>query len=325
MNLLSDLYKRNLENTYKNICQEIIKLNQKYYDGLCSIKELIEKYNKLYIYRYKLEKLTKKSYYEDYLKAYKYDKDKAIFTIDHEVKIHDVDYNLLNDLEHKEYYTVEEAENLIKWTVNNTRENLKKEVQIDNLDHCNLTGCCGFSQFSSIYPFEKLGLKTTYNNTANFFGKKGGDHGYGTVEIPVIINGEIVKKTYIIDCTYSQFFLLKDCVEGKYLNAIDPNALAAPSAGYFMNMNDDLRTFAKTMLEDGYCEMTDDNLKKYAFGLYMQAVKLDEFKEKMNSFNTIDFKKIMNSSYSEADYDEEEFIGWGYNLQINAPSQKNGR
>lgn len=323
--VLASLLKKHLENVYKITCQEVLELEQKYYNNLCSKKDLIEKYNKMYIYKYKLEILTKKNYYTNFLNCYKYDKDKVIFTIDHEIKNHDIDYSLLNDLDKKEYYTLEEAENLIKWTVNNTRENLRQSNKTDNLNNFDLMGCCGFSQFSSIYPLEKLGLKVTYNNTANFF-KRDGSHAYGTVEIPVMIDGKIVKKSYIIDCTYSQFFFLKNCVEEKYLNANKNKGLiAAPMAGYFMDMNDDLRFFAKNMLEDGYCEMTDENLKKYAYGLYMQEFGLNQAKEAMREFQNLNLKEIINSYSSKSDYDEEEFIDWGHNLEIGVPQNKKGR
>lgn len=310
-----------LEIKYARICQMINILEKNYNIKKDVKKELEDAYNKMYMYKYKLELLGKKSYDIPTLNS----NSEIIFSEEYETKEHNLNNEMLSGLENKQFYTKEEAENLIKWTVNNTRENLKILCNTDNLDNCDLTGTCGFSQFSSIYPLEKLGLKVTYSNIANLFDKNGGMHAFGTVEIPIKDNGEILTKKYIIDCTYSQFFILKNCVESRYLNSyINNGIIASPMVGYFMKNNTELKQFAKQMLENGYCEMTDNNLMKYCYGLYLQEFNANEVKNAMINFQKLNIIDKLENYSIEGDYSIEEFQELGCNLEIK-PLKKHTR
>lgn len=301
-----------LENKYNKICQMIEILENNYFNGVDTKKELEDAYNKMLMYKYKLEILTQKSYYRSLKKV----NDKIIFIDEINIKEHNVDNDLLEHLYNKEFYTKTEADNLIRWTVNNTRQNLKILCNADSLNNYDLNGTCGFSQFSSLYPLEKLGLKVTYNNIANLFNQKAGMHAFGIVEIPIIDNGVKIAKKYIIDCTYCQFFVLKDCVEAKYLNSHVNNGICAPMAGYFMTNNEELKNFSKNMLEDGFCEMTDDNLMKYCYGLYMQEFNIIEVQNAIANFKTLDIRDKLESNSMNKDYNETELLELGCNLEI---------
>ena len=57
----------------------------------------------------------------------------------------------------------------------------------------------------------------------------------------------------------------------------------------------------------------------------MQEFGLNQAKEAMREFQNLNLKEIINSYSSKSDYDEEEFIDWGHNLEIGVPQNKKGR
>lgn len=153
----------------------------------------------------------------------------SIYVLSSRPERFEIDYDLLNNINVINGLSEEEAYELLKWTSNNTRDNMNKSI-CDDLNYVDdnvyndysLTGFCGFSQFSSLYPLQKMGLKITINNVGN--GKLSNNrHAFGSVFIPINSNGTIIEKQYIIDCTYRQFFTLESNCISKYLSST-PNA-----------------------------------------------------------------------------------------------------
>lgn len=146
----------------------------------------------------------------------------------------------------------EDATELLKWSVQNTRENLSK-LGI-NIETHSLDGYCELSQLLSIYPFEQLGLRVT-KNTARYCFDYPYNHAFGTVKIPIIENGKQIEKYFLIDITYRQFFISEKCSKIHYYL----NDMIAPSIGYFVQDEQ----FAKTLMRDGFIELTSATAKKY--------------------------------------------------------------
>jgi hypothetical protein len=274
------------------------------------MRDQIERYwNKWYLYSIKLG--LKNSYDYEMFNL------KEIHIIDEDIKEFNIDENNLKsaiekckDLENG--LTIKEAEELLKWTVNNTRNNLLSDENIKDLKH-GLGGCCGFSQFSSLYPLQELGLKITINNMRDLGGPA---HAYGTVTFPVETKEGIVNKQFLIDCTYNQFFDIAKCASDRYFQFDEANGfLKYRDPGYFMKEDTNKELFAKELLENGFVELTDDNLYNYAYGFIMSSTdgeKLARNRKELLDINRI--KYILNNSQEEFDYTKEEFEDHGLNV-----------
>ena len=272
---------------------DIITQKQLEYDGsIEKYKELELLFNKYYDLRKKLESKTKQSYYRSF-------DGPAVYLLNYDPHIIEFDQNTLDNISKpKKAYTRSEAYDLLEWTISNTRRNMEMETRT-SINNMKTTGLCGFSQFSTLYPLQQLGLKVTYNNV----GQYGSDyrHAFGTVTIPIIQDDNKIKDTtYIIDATYSQFFQLDTNVD----NCVEK------MAGYYMIQNDLTKKFAERLLNDGYIECNETNLTKYAYGFLAASNK------EIQDVNII-FKEESPSSY-----DKEEFDRLGYNLEINKNKKK---
>jgi len=280
---------KSLENDYKNLYEKIVEDSLKYDGSLESYSLMEQEWMLFYKIKKALDKRDKKS--SHYIS---YD-GKQIYICDYYPIKYKINEELLETLtEQKETYTQEEIDTLLRWTVNNTRDNLVVGTNstIQNID---VTGTCGLAQYSSIRPLEKLGLKVTYNNIGQFGSLH--RHAFGTVTFPV----ENGTKTYLIDTTYAQFFKLERNVKNFY--DLD--------AGYYMIQNENTKNFAETLLNQGYIEATQQNILKYAYGFIA---------DKENKKTNID--AIQKSESDEMDYTDEEFYQEGLNLDFGYNEKK---
>ena len=263
------------------------------YDGTKEKYDELEMlFNKYYDLRHRLEKKTGNSYFKNFDGV-------PIYVAKYEPHLIDISEKQIKEIsKQKKAYTQEEAETLLNWTVNNTRKNIELECR-SYIEKINTTGLCGFSQFSTLYPLQQLGLKVTYNNVGQFGIEY--RHAFGTVTIPIIQQDSSIKDTtYLIDVTYSQFFTLDYNVKN----------WDEPRAGYYMIQNKDTKDFAEDLLDKGYVECTEENLNKYAYGFCLAEKK--ELPDTNIIFNEED----------PTDYSKEEFDNRGYNLEIEHNKKK---
>ena len=166
-------------------------------------------------------------------------------------------YNEIKNNGFKEGLTEEEIKILLDYSVENARksfENLGINVKTNSLN-----GLCELGQALTIMPLENLGIEVTKNSATACFNYPF-NHVFGTVTFPCQDNGRVINKTYLIDSTYRQFFSTMRCNEGRYYTEEEnTNLKVAPDPGYFITDID----FAKTIMKDGYIELTKDNAKKY--------------------------------------------------------------
>lgn len=74
----------------------------------------------------------------------------------------------------------------------------------------------------------------------------------------ITLNGE----DYIIDCTYRQFFMIKNCS----LERIGVPFISGTTAGAFMTLNSDRLDLAQILLKRGWIKLTPENIKNYFDG-----------------------------------------------------------
>ena len=248
----------------------------------------------------------------------------TIFVLDQRPKRFDIDESLLSNLDIENGLTEEQAQELLKLIVNNTRDNLNKSScykDDDVYENDSLLGACGFSQFSSLFPLQKLGLHITINNIWDIGGCL---HAYGTVVIPVNINGNIIPKRYLVDCTYRQFFTIPFNVVTRYKSALlryineEPSrkVLSTPHPGFFIVDDVEESNFAKELLQNGFVEASIDNLKKYLKPFYSMSYDYNETNRIDKSFSQVDILDILENRQTTFDYTEEEFLKAGFNLYL---------
>lgn len=134
-----------------------------------------------------------------------------------------------------------------------------------------LKGKCAIAAHINYELLKKFNLKVNEFNIGNVFG----DyliHQLALVEIPTMINGEIKNKQYLLDPTFRQFCIAEENRFERYYE--EPRFsvnMSTPHPGYFLNLNDKTRNFAKDLIHLGYFEISDENIKMYcdAFALYL--------------------------------------------------------
>lgn len=273
------------------------------------VDNLIRCYN--LVYYYKSKKDPRRMYLDLDL-----EKLPNVYLIDQRPERFEIDDELINSIDINEGLSYEQAIELLKWTSNNTRDNLSKSgtgYDDDVYNNASLEGACGFSQFSTLYPLKEVGLKVTVNNIRAI---NSGPHAYGTVTIPIREGDEIIDKNFIIDCTYRQFFTIPDNVVSRYLSND-----CSPEAAFFINQDSKNVEFSKELLRNGFIEATNENLKMYLKPFYATKLSIDKIDKLDEEFAKLDIDDIINNRQEEFDYTYEEFCQWGLNLDINNAKQ----
>lgn len=289
-----------LTNEYINT--DDIKLKNKYRS------ELAKYYNLLYYYQYGIYGEHRVFLLDDDIS-----KLPSVYTIEEKPQYFDLNNELLSNLDFTNGLSEEQAIELLKWTANNTRNNLDKSIDNGNVyENYDLCGLCGYSQFLSLYPLQQLGLHVTINNIHAF---GGGKHAFGTVILPIRVNDRIVNKRYLIDCTYNQFFTLPFNVVTRYIKG-------APFNGYFNANNPEYEEFSRGLLRDGFVEATPENMEKYLKPFLASKKDYKEVEFIDSDFSKIDVIDVLENKQMEFDYSYDEFIDSDINLEFNVNNKK---
>lgn len=293
-----DYTKKYYETAEENEKSNIVSVLRDYYDLLYYLKAQIDE-RRMYVLDEDLENLPN------------------VYVLDQKPERFAINDELLESMNLEQGLTEDQAEELLKWTANNTRDNINMSLATrhssENVyDNCSLGGACGFAQFSSLYPLAKMGLKVTVNNTSSFSNSR---HAFGTVVIPINQNGTIINKRYLIDCTYRQFFTLPFNVVSRYISS-------HPEIGFVVTQSDEEKAFAKELLRKGFVEATDENLEMYLKPFYASSVSFDKIDQIDQNFSQMKLVETLEDKQEEFDYSEEEFMEWGMNLSFNQESKK---
>ena len=218
--------------------------------------------------------------------------------------------------------TEQEAEEILKWTVQNARDELAKDK---NLQEESLLGCCGFGQAITAQTLRNMGLNPNVCNVNPTIGEDTGRHAFITVNIPVKTSEKVEDKMYLVDTTFRQFFLREEITNsrGEFIKDKEFGNKVAPMAGYWLLKMQGGRKLAEEILSKGYIELTEERAK-----LYGDSFILEE-KERKNPTRVpnqkelitgIDGKQYINNInnpklHGEIDYDMEDFKGFGINIK----------
>lgn len=168
------------------------------------------------------------------------------------------------------------------------------------LEAHDLTGQCYDASWFTYDLCESLSIKSKvitiepgYVLCSQLFGG-GGGHCFTVITLE--------DKKYLVDCTYSQFFQNKKCLEEK----IGVMLSTGCSAGLFMTMEPNRKKVAEKILMDGWIELDDEVLKNYLDGFTL-SYRNGLYYEKTEDFSC-------TTPYTIDDY--REFLAFGGDSQI---------
>ncbi len=133
-------------------------------------------------------------------------------------------------------------------------------------------------------------------------------NGYGIHYFNIVILGD---KKYIVDCTYSQFFMLKRCL----LNRIGIMNLGGCKPGIFMTLKESRKKLADTILKKGYIKIEDDTLKDYLDGFAL-SYRNGLYYEQSNDFTyetnykDNDYYNFLNGLDNQLNHENKEVLGY---------------
>ena len=240
-----------------------------------------------------------------------------IFILDDKPTRFNIDESILANLDIEKGLSNDEALTLLQWVVNNARDNLDISNKSNNSNqrvysNDDLSGTCGLSQYLTLYPLQKLGLQVTINNVGDMCHIR---HAYGTVVIPINEDGNIINKRFLIDCTYRQFFLLKNNLISNYINN-------TPDIGFFVKESEEETRFAKELLSNGFTDAGKEALSLYLKPFYASSLTMDKVFKLDKLFNELDISNIVLNMGEEFDYDEDEILSRGMNIELPCASPK---
>lgn len=222
-------------------------------------------------------------------------------------------YDVIKSNNFKEGLTYEEIKIMLDYIIENARKTFDS-LGI-NIKTNSLNGFCELGQALTIMPFERLGFDVTKNSAISCFSYPF-NHVFGTVTFPFQDNDMVTSKTYLIDSTYRQFFSTVRCNEGRYYIEEENTGLkVAPDPGYFVTDEN----FAKTLMKDGYIELTKENAEKYGEAFYKASIPLKELDKLDAKFNKDYYSLIL---LDNEDYPIRKSELEGLNLEFPKTSNK---
>lgn len=171
-----------------------------------------------------------------------------------------IDFNPIFLIKSPSNKTVQNTEEIIQLAIFNTFKSLSNIIDNDIKKHP-LVNRCDLVRNKLGEILEQLRINIVYIETQEILGNDVVGHSI------LIVTDEENNKNYLIDPTYSQFFLKDKCSQSNYLikNEI---VLLAPDPGYYYLSNPDKMNFAKSLLKNGYFELNEETAKIYFDSFY---------------------------------------------------------
>lgn len=204
----------------------------------------------------------------------------------------------------------EELEILIQGIINLIRKEYQEIINKD-LNAEMFTNKCDLFQAITYYIFRKLEFKVTPLQTQRIISNDVTGHS--------LIMIEYHNFKYLIDLTYKQFFEMNGCKKENYIINYDKGLiLLAPLPGYYYLNNPQNVIIAKELIEKGYMEASEENLKIYFDSFYLtKRGKLigGGLLTKSNISGSVYLNACMNCQ-DEIHYTEEDLNNLGFSLYL---------
>lgn len=222
---------------------------------------------------------------------------------------YDFDYNVRKE----EICDFDEVE-IIKYIVQRVRGfliahySLNGDVRNVNLGRIDLLGQCNNASVNVNFicqaikiPCKIYTIPPAFCSESNVYGK-GGNHQFCLVTIG--------NKKYIVDLTYSQFFLMRE----NYLNRLGIPLLGGCHPGVYMTLDERNKNFAEILMRDGFIEASDENLKLYLDGFAI-SYRNGLYYEDMDSilyttnYTADDYRNFLEEKDSQVNHEPVEMLG----------------
>lgn len=227
-----------------------------------------------------------------------------------------------NNKDKEQGITEQEAEEILKWTVQNARNELAKKGDIQKES---LLGFCGLGQAITAQTLRNMGLNPNVCNVKPTIGENLGRHAFVSINIPIKTQEKVEEKMYLVDTTFKQFFLRDEVTNsrGEFIKDKKFGNKVAPIAGYWLLRMQGGKELAEEILSKGYVELTEENAKLYgdSFRLEEKERKNPTIVPKKNELITgIDGKQYINNMNNpnlqeEIDFSMEEFEKFEINIK----------
>ncbi len=211
-------------------------------------------------------------------------------------------YNHLSSYQNDEY--------ILHYIILKTRIFLHKVINIkDSFNNLDLTNYCSVSCIYILNMCKKLNIKGIKIKIAPGFTDNPKLY-YGSGYHYFIIL-EINNNKYLLDPTYSQFFLLKRNI----MDRIGIINLSGCDAGIFMYMNNERKLVANKILQDGFIKLDENTLKLYLDGFaisFRNGLYYEETKDYSytTNYNAKDYINFLKGSDSQINHEKISYLGY---------------
>lgn len=179
--------------------------------------------------------------------------------------------------------SIDDVNVILEYVVQNARKIMSNNLDINT---SSLLGECGHAQNYVVIPLSNIGVQVSVNNS-KYFPYCDSVHAFAVATFDVIEDGKNVKKRFLIDPTYRQFFsTLLACYGRYFLKSHNPKQVIAPMAGYHIIREKNGFNIAQKILKDGYIELTDEVLLAYGHSFSLQSVPVDDNSMRQEVLNT---------------------------------------
>lgn len=200
--------------------------------------------------------------------------EKEEYIFDAKPKITNIDINYMATLQ--KFYSdngfipENHVSRLLDWLVTSSR--LMVCAPTDDPREVSYTACCGRTSEIIHKVTKKMGIEAYSFNIGKVFTDDCYLHALIFIKIPVLTKDGVVDKYYMLDPTFRQFCKAEENRFERYFE--EPRysvEMSTPHPGYFLNLTESGRQFANGLIENGYFELTKENIKRYfdAFALYL--------------------------------------------------------
>ena len=147
-----------------------------------------------------------------------------------------------------------------------------------------------------------IGIYPGYDSSSNLFDGRG----FHMCNIIKIGNDY-----YLIDCTYRQFFTLRQSL----MERLGIVQLAGVKAGRFMLMNEKRKNIADIILKNGWIKLDEEVLKHYLDGFtlsYRNGLYYEQTGDfsYTTSYDASDYIKFLNGEDSQLNHEDREVLGY---------------
>ena len=206
------------------------------------------------------------------------------------------------------------AEDILNALVQQTRIMLYKKINRNSkinksLADLDLTNYCSLASLYITKLCKKYKIKNKEIKIEPGFQKNSLlFNGYGYHYVNII---DIEDKSYLIDCTYSQFFLLRD-------NLFEQNGIPYYKTcypGFYMLMTPERLQVVNKILTDGWIYLSDENLKNYLDGFtlsYRNGLYYEETNDfsYTTNYNANDYQNFLKGQDNMLSYEPIRHLGF---------------